>query len=105
MVGLLKVAEAGLALGPKGRFQSEAEKELRPGACEEAAGANERSPTKNGRASESCGGRTRTCDLQVMSLASYQLLHSAMYYRALFLNAGAKVLLFCDMTKYSQRKM
>ncbi len=25
-----------------------------------------------------CGGRTRTCDLQVMSLASYQLLHSAM---------------------------
>ena len=24
-----------------------------------------------------CGGRTRTCDLQVMSLASYQLLHSA----------------------------
>ena len=26
----------------------------------------------------SCGGRTRTCDLQVMSLASYQLLHSAM---------------------------
>lgn len=26
-----------------------------------------------------CGGRTRTCDLQVMSLASYQLLHSAMF--------------------------
>ena len=26
----------------------------------------------------SCGGRIRTCDLQVMSLASYQLLHSAM---------------------------
>ena len=25
----------------------------------------------------SCGGRTRTCDLQVMSLASYQLLHAA----------------------------
>ena len=24
-----------------------------------------------------CGGRTRTCDLQVMSLASYQLLHTA----------------------------
>ena len=24
-----------------------------------------------------CGGKTRTCDLQVMSLASYQLLHSA----------------------------
>ena len=27
----------------------------------------------------SCGGRIRTCDLQVMSLASYQLLHSAMF--------------------------
>ena len=26
----------------------------------------------------SCGGSTRTNDLQVMSLASYQLLHSAM---------------------------
>gem|GEM_PF-6074535 len=25
----------------------------------------------------SCEGRTRTCDLQVMSLASYQLLHLA----------------------------
>ena len=31
----------------------------------------------------SCGGRTRTCDLQVMSLASYQLLHSAMSLNAL----------------------
>ena len=30
-----------------------------------------------------CGGPTRTGDLQVMSLASYQLLHSAMFvYRA-----------------------
>ena len=28
---------------------------------------------------KSCGGRTRTCDLQVMSLASYQLLHSAIF--------------------------
>ena len=27
---------------------------------------------------DSCGGETRTRDLQVMSLASYQLLHSAM---------------------------
>ena len=26
-----------------------------------------------------CGDTTRTCDLQVMSLASYQLLHSAVY--------------------------
>ena len=29
----------------------------------------------------SCGGPTRTGDLQVMSLASYQLLHSAMLYQ------------------------
>lgn len=41
-----------------------------------------------------CGGRTRTCDLQVMSLASYQLLHSAM----LFLNCGCKgKAFFCYM--------
>ena len=33
-----------------------------------------------------CGGRIRTCDLQVMSLASYQLLHSAM----LFFLSGCK---------------
>ncbi len=43
----------------------------------------------------SCGGRTRTCDLQVMSLASYQLLHSAMY----FCFAGAKVGVFFELTK------
>ena len=36
---------------------------------------NEKSPIKSDFCS--CGGRTRTCDLQVMSLASYQLLHSA----------------------------
>ena len=36
---------------------------------------NKRSPTEIGL--RCCGGRTRTCDLQVMSLASYQLLHSA----------------------------
>ena len=46
----------------------------------------------------SCGGRTRTCDLQVMSLASYQLLHSAMLiFNSLaphFWFAFAKVLLF-----------
>ena len=29
----------------------------------------------------SCGGSTRTNDLQVMSLASYQLLHSAIFSR------------------------
>ena len=43
----------------------------------------------------SCGGRIRTCDLQVMSLASYQLLHSAMLYICIhFLNASAKVDIF-----------
>ena len=36
---------------------------------------NEKSPIKSDFCS--CGGKTRTCDLQVMSLASYQLLHSA----------------------------
>ena len=43
----------------------------------------------------SCGGRIRTCDLQVMSLASYQLLHSAMFSRF----AGAKVILLFHTTK------
>ncbi len=45
-VGLLKVAEAGLALGPKGRFQSEAEKELRPGACEEVYRSKRKKPDR-----------------------------------------------------------
>ena len=39
----------------------------------------------------SCGGRIRTCDLQVMSLASYQLLHSAM-----LLFGGNPPFLFCE---------
>ncbi len=43
----------------------------------------------------SCGGPTRTNDLQVMSLASYQLLHSAI----LFLFASAKVILFVSRSK------
>ena len=38
----------------------------------------------------SCGGPTRTNDLQVMSLASYQLLHSAMC----FLISSAKIVHF-----------
>ena len=75
-IGLLLVAEAGLALGPLGRFQNEMKKELRPGACEGSCYRYEKSPIVIGLLS--CGGRTRTCDLQVMSLASYQLLHSAM---------------------------
>ena len=47
-----------------------------------------------------CGGRTRTCDLQVMSLASYQLLHSAILTIAIrltievFLNCGCKGMTF-----------
>ena len=36
-----------------------------------------------------CGGRTRTCDLQVMSLASYQLLHTAILTNS-FLNCECK---------------
>lgn len=49
----------------------------------------------------SCGGRTRTCDLQVMSLASYQLLHSAILTIAIrltievFLNCECKGMTFC----------
>ena len=39
----------------------------------------EKSLTSTVRLECSCGDTTRTCDLQVMSLASYQLLHSAMY--------------------------
>ena len=38
-----------------------------------------------------CGGSTRTNDLQVMSLASYQLLHSAISRTRCFLFASAKV--------------
>ena len=39
-----------------------------------------------------CGGRTRTCDLQVMSLARYQLQHSAMLavQNSLLLNCECK---------------
>ena len=40
-----------------------------------------------------CGGRTRTCDLQVMSLASYQLLHSAM---SSFISACCSYFLFAS---------
>ena len=43
----------------------------------------------------SCGGSTRTNDLQVMSLASYQLLHSAV----IFLFASAKVGTFRQTAK------
>ena len=49
----------------------------------------------------SCGGRTRTCDLQVMRLASYQLLHSAILTIAIrltievFLNCECKGMTFC----------
>ena len=47
----------------------------------------------------SCGDPTRTDDLQVMSLASYQLLHSAMYDWHRFLFASAKVVTFFLLTK------
>ena len=46
-----------------------------------------------------CGGKTRTCDLQVMSLASYQLLHTAIL-STHFRIASAKVLLFLLTTKH-----
>ena len=103
-IGFLLVAEAGLALGPLGRFQNEMKKELRPGACEGSCYRYEKSPIVIGLLS--CGGRTRTCDLQVMSLASYQLLHSAMLTirkhtlkKVVSFFACAKVLLFSQTTK------
>ena len=43
-IGFLLVAEAGLALGPLGRFQNEMEKELRPGAGEGSCYRYEKSP-------------------------------------------------------------
>ena len=43
-IGFLLVAEAGLALGPLGRFQNEMEKELRPGAGEGSCYRYEESP-------------------------------------------------------------
>ena len=50
-IGLLLVAEAGLALGPLGRFQNEMEKELRPGAGEGSCYRYEKKPDSY-RASE-----------------------------------------------------
>ena len=44
----------------------------------------------------SCGGRTRTCDLQVMSLASYQLLHSAILTICVIQNVDVMSLLNCE---------
>ncbi len=43
-----------------------------------------------------CGGRTRTCDLQVMSLASYQLLHSAILTICVIQNVDVMSLLNCE---------
>lgn len=52
----------------------------------------------------SCGGRTRTCDLQVMSLASYQLLHSAILIICAFLDCVCKGMKFSGNCKTFQRK-
>ena len=51
------------------------------------------------RTSESCGGRIRTCDLQVMSLASYQLLHSAMFF---FLSGCKGTTIFVNTQIFAQ---
>ena len=80
---------------------------------------NEKSPIKSDFCS--CGGKTRTCDLQVMSLASYQLLHSAILgcqnqckpnaesllfaevkpdFAGLFSKSAAKVRLFPEICKF-----
>ena len=47
----------------------------------------------------SCGGRIRTCDLQVMSLASYQLLHSAMFNLCCLSISELRVQRYCDFLK------
>ena len=52
----------------------------------------------------SCGDPTRTDDLQVMSLASYQLLHSAMFKSVCFLFASAKLWLYFESAKCSHKK-
>ena len=64
---------------------------LRPAFVSLQKKRNARKPHRQ-RTSEhcSCGGRTRTCDLQVMSLASYQLLHSAILLINSFLNCECK---------------
>ena len=47
----------------------------------------------------SCGGPTRTDDLQVMSLASYQLLHSAMFNLGCLSISELRVQRYCDFLK------
>ena len=59
---------------------------------------NEKNPTIVGFCS--CGGRIRTCDLQVMSLASYQLLHSAMF----FLKRVQRYNYFFDYANFLRKK-
>ena len=48
-------------------------------------------------ASDGCGGRDRTTDLQVMSLTSY---HCSTPRYIFLAKSGAKVLLFFGLTKY-----
>ena len=48
----------------------------------------------------SCGGRTRTCDLQVMSLASYQLLHSAILKLSISQLRVQRYTVFCERTSF-----
>ena len=92
---------AGFALGPKGRLRSEAEQERATGSTLEFWRSNKK---KQPSGCCSCGGRIRTCDLQVMSLASYQLLHSAMLilpdFAGDFFKSAAKVQLFFELHKY-----
>ena len=53
----------------------------------------------------SCGGRTRTCDLQVMSLASYQLLHSAILKLSISQLRVQRYTVFCERANFRWKKL
>ena len=99
----LAEAEADAAASVAVDADNRRKEELRPGACEGSCRSKQKRNTHVFLLS--CGGKTRTCDLQVMSLASYQLLHSAIYTTnkpktgVFSCFAGAKVRLFSEPAK------
>ena len=54
-----------------------------------------------------CGGRTRTCDLRVMSPTSYQLLHPAIFIfqrtNILYIKSENNAILFLKKIKFSEK--
>ena len=53
----------------------------------------------------SCGGPTRTNDLQVMSLASYQLLHSAILKLSISQLRVQRYTVFCECANFRWKKL